>query len=101
MHRREFIALLGGAGTTWPRAGIAQVSSRRSLVTFLAGQTSAAGSRYSSVLVQRLKELGHVEGRDIDIMYFHADSEMTRLPTLAAELVRLKPDVVVATNIQA
>jgi putative ABC transport system substrate-binding protein len=101
MLRREFIALLGGAAASWPRVGAAQSAARRPLVAILAGQTSAAGLRYSSVLVQRLKDLGYVEGRDVQIVYFHANGDMGRLPTLAAELIHLKPDVVVATNIQA
>ena len=64
-------------------------------------RTSAAGARYSGILMQRLQDLGYVEGRNIDIVYFHADGDMARLPALAAELVRARPDVVVATNNQA
>jgi putative ABC transport system substrate-binding protein len=101
MLRREFISFLGGAAAFWPRVAVAQVAGRRPLVAILAGQTAAAGLRYSSVLVQRMKDLGYIEGRDIEFSYFHADGDMGRLPSLAVEMVRLRPDVVVATNIQA
>jgi len=101
MHRREFIALAGGAAVAWPRAGLAQGPARRPLVGFLAGQTSAAGARYTDVFVQRMREIGYAERRDIDFAYFHAEGDMARLPALAAELARLRPGVVVATNIQA
>jgi ABC-type uncharacterized transport system substrate-binding protein len=101
MRRREFIGVLGSAIAAWPSVGVAQVSTKRPLIGFLAGQTSQAGARYSSILVERLQDLGYVEGRNIDIVYFHADGDMGRLPELAAELVRARPDVVVATNNQA
>jgi putative ABC transport system substrate-binding protein len=101
MRRREFIGVLSSAIAAWPRLSVAEVSTKRPLIGFLAGQTSAAGARYSSLLVQRMQDLGYVEGRNIDIVYFHADGDMGRLPALAAELVRAGPDVVVATNNQA
>ena len=101
MRRREFIALLGGATAAWPRTSVAQAPGKRRLVAFLAGQTLAAGVRYSSVLKQRMKELGYVEGRDIEFAHFHAEGDMARLPVLAAEAAKLKPDVVVASNTQA
>jgi putative ABC transport system substrate-binding protein len=50
---------------------------------------------------QRLQELGYVVGRDVDIVYRYADGDLARLPMLADELVRLKPDVLVAFSTQA
>jgi putative ABC transport system substrate-binding protein len=62
-----------------------------------------AGSRQSTVergtydaFVGRLRELGYVEGRNITIQWRFADGQYERLPDLAAELVRLEPDVIVA-----
>ena len=47
---------------------------------------------------QRLRELGYVEGKNIFIEYRYAEGKLERLPDLAAELVRLKVDVIVATG---
>ena len=47
---------------------------------------------------QRLRELGYVEGKNIFIEYRHAEGKAERLPDLAAELVRLKVDVIVTTG---
>jgi putative tryptophan/tyrosine transport system substrate-binding protein len=101
MRRREFFVFLGGAAAVWPGVGWAQSLGRRPLIAFLAGQTPAAGTRYTNVFMQRMKELGYVEDRDIEFAFFHADGDMSRLPALAAEIVLRKPDVIVATNIQA
>jgi putative ABC transport system substrate-binding protein len=100
MKRREFISILGGAAA-WPRGALAQASTRRPLVAFLVGPTSAAASHYVISLEQRMQELGYVAGRDVDIVYRYADGDLARLPALADELVRLKPDVMVASNTQA
>ena len=45
-----------------------------------------------------MQELGYVASRDIDIVYRYADGDLARLPALVDELVRLKPDVLIAVN---
>jgi putative tryptophan/tyrosine transport system substrate-binding protein len=97
MRRREFITLIGGAATGWPLAARAQVSTRRPLIGYLAGasSTSALSSTGRSFL-RGLRDQGYVEGRDLDITYRFADGYLERLPGLAEELVRLKPDVILA-----
>ena len=59
----------------------------------------AASSSFYSARVeafrQRLRELGYVEGKNIVIEYRYAEGKLERLPDLAAELVRLKVDVIV------
>jgi putative ABC transport system substrate-binding protein len=101
MRRREVIGLLGGALAAWPRAGAAQVSIRRPLVGFLSGVSSELTLPVAAVFAQRLQELGSAEGRDIEIVYRYAGGDLARVPALADELVRLKPDVLVASNIPA
>ena len=95
MRRREFITLLGSAAA-WPLAARAQV--RRPLVGSLAGAASSSvvGSTSKLGFINGLREHGYVDGRDIDIAYKFADGFLDRLPTLAAELVRLKPDAILA-----
>jgi putative ABC transport system substrate-binding protein len=93
---RDFITLLGSAAA-WPLAARAQVSTRRPLIGYLAGasSTSALSSTGRSFL-RGLRDQGYVEGRDLDITYRFADGYLERLPGLAEELVRLKPDVILA-----
>jgi putative tryptophan/tyrosine transport system substrate-binding protein len=100
MRRREFITLLGGAAAAWPCADVAQVSTRRQLVAFLSGQSSASASHYVTAFAQRMQELGYVAGRDVDIVYRYADGDVGRGTVLVSELIRLKPDVMVASNTQ-
>jgi ABC-type uncharacterized transport system substrate-binding protein len=101
MKRREFITLLGGAAAAWPCSVLAQVLARRPLIAVLSAQSSSSASRLVTGFAQRLQELGYVVGRDVDIVYRYADGDLARLPMLADELVRLKPDVLVAFSTQA
>jgi ABC-type uncharacterized transport system substrate-binding protein len=100
MRRREFITLLGGAAASsacWPFAGRAQqqAAGRLPLVAVLVGASQAA-SYWVSGFPEGMQELGYVEGRDLEIVYRYADGDLTRLPALANELIKLKPQVVVA-----
>src|SRR5262245_9318551 len=100
MSRREFISLVGGAAFAWPRAVIAQPT-RRTLVAVLSTVTSTGAARYLSGFAQGLQELGYIEGRNIDIVYRYADGDPERIPMVADELVRLKPDVIVTGSTNA
>jgi putative ABC transport system substrate-binding protein len=100
MRRRHFIGLLGGALAAWPRAGVAQVSTRRPLVAVLSG-VSVGSDTVAPAFARRLQELGSVVGRDLDIVYRYAGGDLARVPALADELVRLQPDVLVASNLPA
>jgi putative ABC transport system substrate-binding protein len=98
VKRREFITLLGGVVLAWPRVAKAQGAAKRPLIAVLIAGPSGSASRYVSGFPQGLQELGYVEGRNIDIVYRYADGDMARMPALADELVRLKPDVVVCAS---
>jgi putative ABC transport system substrate-binding protein len=102
MTRREFIALLGGA-TAWPLTVHAQLPKGVARVGFIA--TGSLKSPETLVILnyfqQGLRELGYVEGTNIVIEYRGADSKIERFPDLAAELVRLNLDVIVASNTPA
>jgi putative ABC transport system substrate-binding protein len=95
MIRRDVIMLIGGA-PFWPAAARAQVSPRRPLVAWLSGGAQAASSGFVDAFLQGMREQGHIQGRDIDIVYRYADGYAERLPTLAEELVRLRPNVILA-----
>jgi putative ABC transport system substrate-binding protein len=94
MRRRAFIALLGGA-VVWPFATIAQHTSkwyRVSYIALLPGEDSGL----IEPLLQRLRELGYSEGKNLAFEYRSAEGRPERLEQLAAELVRAEPDVLVA-----
>jgi putative ABC transport system substrate-binding protein len=78
MRRREFISTLSGALIALPRAAMTQVAAKRPLVAVLIAASSTAGARYLSGFPQGLKELGYVEGRNIDIAYRYADGDLAR-----------------------
>jgi putative ABC transport system substrate-binding protein len=101
MRRREFIGLLSGVVVAWPRGVKAQGAAKRPLVAVLIGASSTAAGRYVSGFAQGLQELGYVEGRNIHVVYRYAVGNMARMPALAEELVRLKPDVLVTSNTAA
>jgi putative tryptophan/tyrosine transport system substrate-binding protein len=95
MNRRDVIILLG-APALWPVIARAQVSSRRPLVAWLSGGTQAASSGFVDAFLRGMQDQGYIEGRDIDLVYRYADGYAQRLPTLAEELVRIKPNVILA-----
>jgi putative ABC transport system substrate-binding protein len=98
--RREFITLLGGAAAAWPLAARAQQPSprRRPLIGYLITGTRVGMAFLVTPFLNRLREIGYSEGQNIDIVTRYADADITRLPVLADELVRLQPDVIVAID---
>jgi putative ABC transport system substrate-binding protein len=99
MKRREFITLLGGAAA-WPMAARAQQVSKLPTIGFLgAGSGSdSVWKDWTSAFVQRLRELGWVEGRNVVIEYRWGDGRAERYADLAAEFVRLQVDVIVTSG---
>src|SRR6201997_1923737 len=97
MRRREFITLLGGAAAVWPLAAHAQQATKLPTIGFLGSSTLSAMSQWIAAFVQRLRELGWIEGRTIAIEYRWAEGRTERAAEIAAEFVRLKVDVIVAT----
>jgi putative tryptophan/tyrosine transport system substrate-binding protein len=99
MRRREFITLLGGAAA----AGACPVRARAqtgkmSRIGFLGTSSPSLERHLVDAFRQKLRELGDVEGDKIAIEYRWAEGRDSQLPGLAAELVRLKPDVIVTTG---
>jgi putative ABC transport system substrate-binding protein len=87
--------LLGGAATTWRHPAQAQ-QRPIPLVGFLSPRTVDPGfDAHIGAFRLRLRELGYVEGQNISVELRSSDGENKRLPALAAELVALKPDVIV------
>ena len=102
MRRRELITLVGGAVAAWPLTARAEVQSAAKMyrVGFLLGATGESVASLFHALQDRLRELGYIEGRNVVFVQRYADGRMERLPDLAAELVRLRVDVIVTgTNL--
>jgi len=96
--RREFIGTLAGALLAAPRASEAQPATKVPRIGILGiSPVARTGSRLEAFLLG-LRDLGYVEGRNIVIEYRDHGGKVERLPTLAAELVALKVDVIVAAN---
>jgi putative ABC transport system substrate-binding protein len=97
MRRREFISLLGGVAT-WPLAARAQQEGKLPTIGLLGSGTAAAQSQWTTAFVQRLRELGWTEGRNLAIEYRWAEGRTERLAEIADEFVRLKVDVILTHN---
>jgi putative tryptophan/tyrosine transport system substrate-binding protein len=94
MKRRDFITLLGGAAA-WPLAARAQQPAKLPTIGFLGATTPSAQSQWTAAFVQRLRELGWIEGRTVAIEVRWAEGRTERYTEIAAEFVRLKVDVIV------
>jgi putative tryptophan/tyrosine transport system substrate-binding protein len=93
MKRRQFITLLGGAAAAWPLAAHGQQPAMP-VIGFLGANTPSAQSQWTAAFVQRLRELGWIEGRNIAIEYRWAEGRTERFAEIAADFVRLKVDVI-------
>ena len=94
MRRREFISLLGGAAVVWPLVAHAQQSKVARIGALYIGLADAES--FKKELRGGLRELGYEEGQNIAFEFRSAEGKLDRLPELAAELLRLKVDVIVA-----
>jgi putative tryptophan/tyrosine transport system substrate-binding protein len=98
MRRREFITLFGGAAAAWPLAARAeQVGKIHTIGIFSAGSFDPTGPTVA-VLPDALRALGWTEGKNIVFERRFAENRLERLPELAAELVHLNVDVIVAVG---
>jgi putative tryptophan/tyrosine transport system substrate-binding protein len=94
MRRREFIAALGGAAAALPLAARAQQSKVARIGVLYIGL--ADEQSFKTEFREGLRELGYVEGQNIAFDFRSAEGKLDRLPRLAADLVQLNVDVIVA-----
>ena len=97
MKRREFITLLGGAAS-WPLAARGQEQAKLPTIGLLGPTTPVLECRRVAAFMQRLRELGWLEGRNFLTDYRWAEGRDDRLAKLASELVDLKVDVIVTVG---
>ena len=93
MKRREFIALLGGMPATWPLTARAQ-QVKAATIGLLGTGSAVAQSHWTAAFVQRMRELGWVEGRNLALEFRWGQNDRDRIPELAADLIRRKVDVI-------
>lgn len=92
MRRRTFIAILGAAAA-WPVAARAQKTARMPRLGVLLYSTPQDDPQ-ARALQDGLRDLGYIDGQNVSIEYRFAEGKVERLPDLAADLVRLKPDLI-------
>ncbi len=98
--RRRFLVALGAGVLAAPRGSLAQPASKGARIGFLyygSRQTALDTGRYNA-FIHGMGELGYTEGKNFTLEARFADGKAERPPALAAELVRLKVDVIVATG---
>ena len=92
MRRREFIALLGSTAAIWPLKAEAQQQPRTIAII---GHTVADYGPWAAALVERLGQLGWIDGRTVHIEYHWSEGRPERVAEIASELVRQKVDIIV------
>ena len=101
MKRREFITLLGGAAATWPLAARAQQAGKVYRIGFLANDPTIPTTAAGQAFAEGLREIGFVEGQNILIEWRFMEGRGNRAVEFAAELVRLKVDLLVTSGVQS
>jgi putative ABC transport system substrate-binding protein len=97
MRRRQFMTLVG-AVTALPLAARAQQAAKPATIGFLGTTSASAWSPWTAAFVERLGQLGWVEGRNVTIEYRWAEGKEQGFAQIAAEFVRLKTDIIVTSG---
>ena len=100
MRRREFVALVGSV-TVWPLNAFALEPGKQPTIGFLGATTPTIWSSFVAAFLQRLRELGWIDGHNLAIEYRWAEGREDRYNDLAADLVRQKVDVIVTGGTSA
>ncbi len=93
--RRQFISAIGGAAVAWPLAARAQ-QPKLPTIGYLGATTAAAQKQWVEAFLQRMSELGWIEGRTFAIEYRWGEGRNERIAEVAAELVERRVDLILA-----
>jgi putative tryptophan/tyrosine transport system substrate-binding protein len=94
--RRELVIALGSGAFVVPFGALGQPQGKVARVGFLSLNSASFNAQNTAAFLSGMRELGYVEGRNLVIEWRFADGRFERLPVLAAELVQLRVDVIVA-----
>jgi putative tryptophan/tyrosine transport system substrate-binding protein len=97
MRRRDFIALASNAVAVWPLGALAQEPGKIWRMGFIA----QGYEKFYDALFEGLRELGYAEGRNLIVERRYAEGHAERFPEFAAEMVRLKVDIIVVSTTPA
>jgi putative ABC transport system substrate-binding protein len=97
MRRRDFIALVSNAVAAWPLGALAQEPGKIWRMGFIA----QGYETFYDALFEGLRELGYAEGRNLIVERRYAEGHAERFPEFAAEMVRLKVDIIVVSTTPA
>jgi putative ABC transport system substrate-binding protein len=98
MKRREFITLLGGAAAAWPLAARGEQGERMRRVGVLQVQpeTDADFRSWRMLFAARLRELGWIDGKNLQIDYRYGVGDAASIAPVAKELINLNPEALFA-----
>jgi putative ABC transport system substrate-binding protein len=99
IRRREFLTLLGGAAAVWPLAAWAQRAGKLPTIGLFGPAPAATWKPWVAAFVQRLRELGWIDGQTIAIEYRWAEGRSERFDDIIAEFIRLNVNVIVTGGI--
>jgi putative ABC transport system substrate-binding protein len=98
MRRRDFIRAIASSAAAWPLAGRAQQARHVPIIGYVAPTNPVIPSQSTGAFLQRLRELGWIDGQTITIESRWAAGRPEQLDEIAAEFVRLKVDLIVTSS---
>ncbi|HET7806141.1 MAG TPA: ABC transporter substrate binding protein, partial [Pseudolabrys sp.] len=97
MRRRDFIVVLAGSATAWPFGARAQQAKLAKLGVLLVEKREP----FLRIFSEGLREFGYIDGQNMQVEFRSAEGKLDRLPALAAELIDLKVDIIIASETPA
>jgi putative ABC transport system substrate-binding protein len=98
MRRRDFLGVLTSASTAWPLIARAQQPAKLPTIGFMGAGSPSSWSQWTTAFVQRMNELGWIQGKTVAIEYRWAEGSSQRYAEIGAEFVRLNVNVLVAVG---
>jgi putative tryptophan/tyrosine transport system substrate-binding protein len=94
MRRREFVVFLVTAAANWPPSALARNRENLPVIGYMGAGTPSSWRQWTEAFLQRLHELGWVDGRNVAIEYRWAEGDIERYADIAKEFVRLNVDII-------